>query len=115
MKSRTKKLSRVTATLLETADDMHSVGILSDAAHSKITMRHLSKNGQARFPHTKPMTPGQIRKVRETAKMSQAVFAHHLNVTPGYISQLERGAKEPKGAALTLLNVIRRKGMGAIL
>ena len=61
------------------------------------------------------MTPEQIRGMREAAKMSQAVFAHHLNVTPGYISQLERGAKEPKGAALTLLNVIRRKGMGAIL
>lgn len=113
MKSKTKKLSRVAATLLETADDMHNVGILSDAAHSKITMRHLGKSQNAL--HAKPVTPDQIRKMREAAKMSQAVFAHHLNVTPGYISQLERGAKEPKGAALTLLNVIRRKGMSAIL
>ena len=47
--------------------------------------------------------------------MSQAVFAHHLNVAPGYVSQLERGAKHPTGAALALLNVIRRKGMEAIL
>ena len=47
--------------------------------------------------------------------MSQAVFAHHLNVTTGYVSQLERGTKRPTGAALALLNVIRRKGIEAIL
>lgn len=47
--------------------------------------------------------------------MSQAVFARHLNLTVGYVSQLERGAKRPTGAALALLNVIRRKGIEAIL
>jgi hypothetical protein len=36
-------------------------------------------------------------------------------LTAGYISQLERGAKHPKGLALTLLNVIRRKGFEAVL
>jgi putative transcriptional regulator len=53
--------------------------------------------------------------MRARARMSQAVFARHLNVTTGYVSQLERGAKRPTGAALALLNVIRRKGMEAIL
>jgi len=43
------------------------------------------------------------------------VFARHLNLTVGYISQLERGAKRPTGAALALLNVIKRKGIEAIL
>jgi DNA-binding transcriptional regulator YiaG len=33
----------------------------------------------------------------------------------GYVSQLERGAKHPTGAALVLLDVIRRKGIEAIL
>jgi len=47
--------------------------------------------------------------------MSQAVFARHLNLTVGYVSQLERGTKQPTGAALALLNVIRRKGIEAIL
>jgi len=40
---------------------------------------------------------------------------HTLNLSAGYISQLERGTKQPKGPALALLNVIRRKGLGAIL
>ena len=115
MRTKTKKLSRVTATLLETADDMHSVGILSDTAYNKITMRHLGKTRKTWPSHAKLVTPDQIRKMREAAQMSQAVFALHLNVTPGYISQLERGAKEPKGAALALLNVIRRRGISTIL
>ena len=47
--------------------------------------------------------------------MSQAVFAHYLNLTVGYVSQLERGTKRPTGAALALLNLIRRKGIEVIL
>jgi transcriptional regulator with XRE-family HTH domain len=47
--------------------------------------------------------------------MSQAVFAGYLNLTVGYVSQLERGTKRPTGAALTLLNIIKRKGIEAIL
>ncbi len=112
MKTKDKKLSPVTKAILEMADDMHKVGIMNDADYSKITMRHLGKK-----PATivQPLTPDDIRSLRERARMSQAVFAHHLNVTTGYVSQLERGAKHPTGAALALLNVIRRKGIGAIL
>ena len=47
--------------------------------------------------------------------MSQAVFAHYLNLTVGYVSQFERGAKRPTGPALALHDVIRRKGIEAIL
>jgi putative transcriptional regulator len=47
--------------------------------------------------------------------MSQAVFARHLNLTAGYVSQIERGTKQPKGPALALLNVMKRKGVDVIL
>lgn len=57
----------------------------------------------------------EIRALREKAHLSQAVFVHYLNLTVGYVSQLERGAKRPTGPALVLLNVIRRKGIEAIL
>jgi hypothetical protein len=33
----------------------------------------------------------------------------------GYVSQLEWGTKRPTGAALVLLNVIRRKGIEIVL
>jgi putative transcriptional regulator len=61
------------------------------------------------------MSPDDIRKLREQAKLSQAALAKYLNLTTGYVSQLERGAKIAKGPALALLNVIRRKGIEAIL
>ena len=112
MARRHKKPTRLAQAMLETAKDMRQVGVLDDEAYAKITMRHL---GQKEKAEPQPLTGEDIRLMRERAHMSQAVFAHHLNVTMGYVSQLERGAKHPTGATLALLNVIRRKGIEAIL
>jgi putative transcriptional regulator len=107
-----KKPSRLTEALLETAADMRRVGIMDDATYRKITIRHLGPQA----PDTaKPISAEEIRTLRERANLSQAAFARYLNLTAGYISQLERGTKQPKGAALTLLNVIRRKGLEVVL
>ena len=75
-------------------------------------LRHL---GDKAANTTEPITGSEIRSMRERARLSQGVFARYLNVTVGYVSQLERGAKRPTGPALVLLNVIRRKGIEAIL
>lgn len=104
--------SRLGKELIETAEGMHKVGLLDRATYDKITMRHL---GAVTLPKVVPVTAEQIRRMRQRARMSQAVFARHLNLTVGYISQLERGTKQPTGAALALLNVIKRKGIEAIL
>ena len=107
-----KKPTRLTEALLEMAEDQHRIGIMDDAAYRKITLRHLGKN----LPSpSEPLTGAEIRAIREKANLSQAAFALYLNLTVGYVSQLERGVKQPKGPALTLLNVIRRKGLEAIL
>ena len=108
----TKKQSGLTEALLETAEGMHRIGILSDEEYDKVTVRHL---GAQSLPTAKPISAAQIRKIREQANLSQAAFARYLNLTTGYISQLERGTKQPKGPALALLNVIKRKGFAAIL
>jgi putative transcriptional regulator len=112
MTTHERKPTRLTKALLETAKDMRQGGILGEAAYEKITMRHL---GNAGAPMATPLSGDEIRALRERAKMSQAVFAKYLNLTVGYVSQLERGAKRPSGPALALLNVIRRKGIEAIL
>lgn len=106
------KKTRLTKALLETAEEMRRFDILTGSAYAKITKRHLGAKIEA-TPH--PLSSKDIRAMRRRSKMSQAVFAHYLNVTAGYVSQLERGVKQPTGAALVLLNVIRRKGIGAIL
>ena len=112
MARRDKKPSRLAQAMLETAEDMRQVGLLDETVYAKITMRHL---GVKEKVEGKPLTGKDIRAMREQARMSQAVFAHYLNVTVGYVSQLERGEKHPTGAVLVLLNVIRRKGIEAIL
>lgn len=103
---------RLTKALLETANDMRRVGVMDAATHAKITLRHLGDKAGAA---PEPISGEEIRSLREGAHLSQAVFARYLNLTTGYISQLERGAKQPTGPALVLLNVIRRKGIEAIL
>jgi putative transcriptional regulator len=105
------KTSRLTRELLETARDMRRSGLISKAAHEKITMRH-----RAEIPAVRaPMSGAKIKALREEANLSQAVFAQLLNLTVGYVSQLERGAKRPTGATLALLDVIQRKGIEVVL
>ena len=105
--------------MTETANDMHALGIIDDNRH-KVTMRELKQlaladTGSALADTVSPLSGQEIRRLRETANVSQAVFARYLNLTVDHISKLERGAKRPTGAALVLLNVIRRKGIEAIL
>ena len=107
-----KKQSRLTEALLETAEGMHRTGMLDDDEYRTITVRHL---GAQPLPTARPISSREIRKIREKSNLSQAAFARTLNLSVGYISQLERGTKQPKGPALVLFNVIKRKGFEAIL
>ncbi|MEO6840296.1 MAG: helix-turn-helix domain-containing protein [Bradyrhizobium sp.] len=115
MATKTKKTKdktrRLTKELLETARDMRKSSLLTKAAHDKITMRHV---GMA-LAITVTLTGKEIKALREKCHVSQAVFATYLNLTADYVSKLERGEKRPSGPALILLDLIRRKGIEAIL
>jgi putative transcriptional regulator len=84
---------------------------MNKAKYDEITVRLLGTQA----PNAKPISTVQVRRIRQRAKLSQAEFARYLNRSVGYISQLERDAKQPKGPALALLNVIRRKGLEVIM
>lgn len=103
-----KKPNRITKELLETAKGMHKVGVLDDKTYEKITKRHL---GKEKLLKMEPITSDEIRAIREREHISQAVLANYLNLTVGYISQLERGLRQPTGAVLALLNIVRHKGL----
>jgi len=107
-----RKLSSVSEAILEMAGDQFSSGMMDKATHDKITLRLLGAQATA---VAEPISNAEIRSLREKANLSQAAFARYLNLTPGYLSQLERGVKQPKGPALALLNVIRRKGLEVML
>jgi putative transcriptional regulator len=91
---------------------MHRSRLMNDEEYRKITVRLL---GERPLATAQPISAKQIRTIRRRANLSQAAFARYLNLTSGYVSQLERGTKQPKGPALALLNVIKRKGFEAIL
>jgi putative transcriptional regulator len=61
-----------------------------------------------------PLTPEEIRGLREREGASQAVFARYLNVTTGLISQWERGEKHPQGASLKLLSLVAKHGLAQV-
>jgi putative transcriptional regulator len=106
-----KPKSRLARELTEMADAQHRLGIMDAATHRKITARHLAS---AALPTAAPISPAQVREMRERAHLSQAALARYLNMTSGYVSQLERGATQATGPALALLNVIRRRGIEAL-
>ena len=107
-----KKQSALSDALLEMAADQHRLGIMDDATYRKITVRHL---GEKAHSMAAPISAKEIRALRERANLSQAALARVMNLTVGYLSQLERGVKQPKGSSLALLNIIRSKGVEAIL
>jgi putative transcriptional regulator len=98
--------SRMMAAIHETADDLHSAGLVD-----KRTMRRFD---EACLTPVRPFRPEEIRALRKREGASQAVFARYLNVTTGLVSQWERGEKHPQGASLKLLTLVARDGLAAV-
>lgn len=98
--------SRALASVHETAEGLHRAGIVD-----KQTMR---KFDVACLTPVRPLSPTQIRALREREGASQAVFARYLNVTTGLVSQWERGEKRPQGPSLKLLSLIAKHGLATV-
>ncbi len=102
----TKHASRIARVVHEAATDAHRAGVMGKTTMRKFNALCLAK--------VEVLSPKQIQALREREKVSQAVLARHLNVTTGLISQWERGERRPSGPALTLLALIRRKGLNVL-
>jgi|SRR5208282_3664900 putative transcriptional regulator len=98
--------SEVMASIHETATDLHAAGVMD-----KKTMR---KFDEACLTPVRPLTPTEIKALREREGASQAVFARYLNVTTGLVSQWERGEKHPQGPSLKLLSLVARGGLAVV-
>jgi putative transcriptional regulator len=57
----------------------------------------------------KPLAPKDITALRHKLNVSQAVFAGFLNVPKVTAISWEKGRRRPTGAALRLLDLIRKK------
>lgn len=98
--------SNLMASIHETAEGLHSAGVMS-----KKTMREFD---ELCLTPVRPLAPEQIRELRMREGASQAVFARYLNVTTGLVSQWERGEKRPQGASLKLLSLVAQKGLANV-
>jgi len=103
--------ARLRAEIVEMTRGMHRAGLVDDAELEQTTIRMLGRDA---LPKVKPLSPGEIAKVRERAGVSQAVMAGFLNVAVSTVSQWERGERRPAGTALKLLHVVKSKGLEAL-
>ncbi len=95
------------AAVHETVADLHRIGLV-DAP----TMREFDA---LCLKPVEKLSAEEIRALRERERVSQPVFARILNVSKGSVSQWERGEKRPDGASLKLLNLVRDRGLKAIM
>lgn len=102
----TKKKSAILEAVHETASGLHRAGVLD-----QVTMREFDR---LCLPVVEPLTPVQIKQIREAARVSQAVFARLLNTSPSTVQKWEIGQKRPAGTALKLLHLVKDKGLEII-
>jgi putative transcriptional regulator len=98
--------SSLTASIHETAEGLHSAGVMD-----KRTLREFD---ELCLTPVQPLAPEEIRALRLREGASQAVFARYLNVTTGLVSQWERGERRPQGASLKLLSLVAQKGLSTV-
>src|SRR5258705_7129246 len=101
-----KYRSDATAAIHEAMEALHKVGAID-----KQTMRRFDDGC---LTPVKPLSPKQIKSLREREHVSQTVFANYLNVTPNLVSKWERGEKRPSGPALKLLSLVEKRGIAAV-
>jgi putative transcriptional regulator len=106
-----KGKARLRSEIVEAVHGLHKIGAVGDAELEKTTLRMLGRNAR---PKVDAFSPAEIAKLRERAGVSQAVLAGFLNVAVNTVSQWERGERKPTGAALKLLNVVKRNGVEAL-
>ncbi len=59
-------------------------------------------------PPPKPLSPRQIRAIRQSFQVSQAVFARLINVSPNAVESWEQGVRHPREATLKLLTIAHK-------
>ncbi len=101
-----KSESGLLASIHKTAAGLHTAGLVDKATMREFDALCLTK--------IEPLSPEEIRALREREQVSQPVFAQYLNVRKDAVSKWERGETRPDGPSLKLLNLVKVKGLGAI-
>ena len=88
-----------------------AAGMYRAGTIDKVTLRDFDETCLAATP---PIAPADIKRLREAHKVSQPVFARYLNTSESTVEKWETGAKKPSGAALKLLSLVQKHGLGIL-
>lgn len=105
-KTKTQTDRGILASIHETVAGLHEIGVFD-----KATMREFDA---LCLTPVAPLTPEEIRAIREQEQVSQPVFARYLNVRKDAVSKWERGEKRPDGPSLKLLTLVKHRGLRSI-
>ena len=107
MATKSKKQSRILATVHATAQDLHAAGF--------IDKRRMRQYEFLCLPPVPEFSRQKIRALRKRYQLSQAVLASILNTSLSTVRQWEIGHKHPSGPSLKLLDLLERKGLEVLL
>ncbi len=86
------------------------IGAAVEGLHTlKAGKKHVLRQQKLSIPPpVKPMKPREIVAIRKSLGASQAIFASVLNVPKVTLISWENGLRSPSGAALRLLEVVKK-------
>lgn len=84
----------------------------SDGLVGKQTLREF---GHKHLAYHTDISGEDVKALRESNHISQAVLARYLNLSPISIQRWEQGKSIPSGCAVVLLNLIKDKGLQALM
>jgi putative transcriptional regulator len=102
-----KTKSAILEAVHETATGLYTAGVMD-----QLTLREFDR---LCLSPVEPLTPAEIRRIREESRTSQAVFAALLNISVSTVQKWEIGQKRPTGAALKLLHLVRERGVDILV
>lgn len=101
-------MSRIIEEMHETAKGLHAAGVIDKR-------RMLEYEALHRANHVPQFTGEQVKKLRAELNVSQSALAIIINTSANTIRSWEAGVKKPSGTSCLLLDILTRKGIGALL
>ena len=98
-----KTKSSILQAVHETANGLHAAGVMD-----QVTLRELDR---LCLPPVEPLSPQEIKNIREASHVSQAIFARLLNTSVSTVQKWEIGQKKPTGTAMKLLRLVQQRGL----
>jgi len=100
-------MSDLIESLYEDLEAMASDGLIEKQTLREFEHKHLAYHSD--------LNGEDVKALRESNHISQAVLARYLNLSPVSIQRWEQGKSMPSGSAVVLLNLIKEKGLQALM